>query len=99
MKSVYTLLAALLISNLIHAQNNNFHIEGKVHKDLEGKKIYLDYVNNGYSVADSTTINNGKFTFKGQVEEPNYARMILDKEGIGKMKNTIQWGSPLLLYR
>jgi peroxiredoxin len=86
MKLLYTLLAALLVSNLTLAQDNNFQIEGKAPKKLDGKKIYLDYVNNGYSVADSAIIKNGKFAFKGQVEEPNYARMILDKEGLGKMK-------------
>src|SRR5690606_12646839 len=97
MKSLYTLFAALLISNINLAQDSNFLIEGKAPKKLDGKKIYLDYVNKGYSVADSATITNGKFSFKGEVEEPNYARMILDKEGLGKMKTQYN-GDRLYFY-
>lgn len=86
MKFVYLLITTVLLYSNAFGQNNSFLIQGKADKRFEGKKLYLDYQQNGNSITDSTVIKNGKFTFKGQADEPNYARMVLDTEGVGKLK-------------
>ncbi|MCA5006326.1 TlpA disulfide reductase family protein [Sphingobacterium bovistauri] len=97
MKSIYLVLTIISLGITANAQNPSFSIDGKASKKLEGKKIYIDYVSGGYSKADSTVIKNGKFSFTGNVEEPNYARMILDTEGLGKMKTQYN-GDRLYFY-
>lgn len=86
MKFVYLLITTVLLYSNAFGQSNSFLIQGKADKRFEGKKLYLDYQQNGNSITDSTVIKNGKFTFKGQADEPNYARMVLDTEGVGKLK-------------
>ena len=86
MKKLSLLIGISLLGFQLHAQSESFIIEGKAPKTLDGKKLYLDYANNGVSVNDSVVINNGKFTFKGQSLDPNYARMVLDDQGIGKLR-------------
>lgn len=86
MKFVYLLITTVLLYSNAFGQSNSFLIQGKADKRFEGKKLYLDYQQNGNSITVSTVIKNGKFTFKGQADEPNYARMVLDTEGVGKLK-------------
>ncbi len=85
--NIYKKIAVILLASPLSlmAQETGFHIEGKAPKVFNGKKIYLDYSKDGFSVSDSATIVKGKFTFSGQVDEPNYARMVFDPEGKGKM--------------
>jgi len=85
--NIYKTIAVLLLASPIYlmAQETGFQIKGKAPKVFDGKKIYLDYSKDGFSVSDSATIVGGKFAFSGQVDEPNYARMIFDPEGKGKI--------------
>ncbi len=81
---IATLLLA--ISPLVlSAQQNSFHIKGTAPKVFNGKKIYLDYTQDGFPASDSTIIADGKFAFKGQLEESTYSRMVLDQDGRGKL--------------
>lgn len=69
---------------LLTAQEQGFTIQGTAPKQFEGKKVYLDYRKDGFSISDSTQISNGQFSFKGLVDEPMYSRMVFDPEGKGK---------------
>ncbi len=85
--NILKLTAALvLLSPLaIQAQENGFQLQGTAPQNFDGKKVYLDYTQDGLSIADSATIQNGTFSFSGVVNEPNYSRMVFDPEGKGKM--------------
>ncbi|NGM74140.1 TlpA disulfide reductase family protein [Sphingobacterium sp. SGL-16] len=96
MKFIYIILASILFNVSVFGQNG-FVIQGKAAKQFEGSKLYLDYQRDGYSFSDSTVIKQGKFTFKGEVDEPNYARMILDSQGLGKLR-TQNTGDRLYFY-
>lgn len=78
------LLVALVSGQLLMGQEKGFTIDGKVPAKYNGKKIYLDYTHEGFAMADSAVIEDGRFAFSGLVEEPTYSRMIFDPEGKGK---------------
>lgn len=80
-----TATLVLLAPLATYAQEEGFQLQGTAPRQFDGKKIYLDYVNNGLSVTDSATIKNGKFAFTGTVDEPSYSRMVFDPEGKGKI--------------
>ena len=82
LKIVACLLA--LLPAVSSAQENGFQISGTAPKAFNGEKVYLDYIKDGFSASDSTVIVDGKFSFKGAVEEPVYSRMVFDQEGKGK---------------
>src|SRR5690606_34335085 len=85
--NILKLTATLVLraSRATYAQEEGFQLQGTAPRQFDGKKIYLDYVNNGLSVTDSATIKNGKFAFTGTVDEPSYSRMVFDPEGKGKI--------------
>lgn len=74
-----------LLPMVSFAQQSSFQIKGIVPKEFNGKKVYMDYTKDGFAAADSSAIVDGKFSFKGSVEEPTYSRMVLDQEGKGKL--------------
>lgn len=78
------ILGLCLSSQLLQAQSGGFTIKGSAPSKFDGKKVYLDYSNEGFMIADSSVIVNGKFSFSGTTDEPNYARMIFDPEAKGK---------------
>ncbi|WP_293886265.1 MULTISPECIES: TlpA disulfide reductase family protein [unclassified Sphingobacterium] len=69
----------------LYAQQGGFYIKGTSPKAFNGKKVYLDYTKDGFPVSDSSAIVDGKFSFKGAVEEPAYSRMVFDQDGKGKL--------------
>jgi peroxiredoxin len=84
--NILKLTAALLILSPIQLlAQEGFQLKGNAPKKFDGKKVYLDYTKEGFSITDSATIQNGKFTFTGTVDEPAYSRMVFDPEGKGKM--------------
>ena len=78
-------LALAFLPMVAFAQQANFQINGSAPKAFNGKKVYLDYTKDGFPASDSSAIVNGKFSFKGTVEEPAYSRMVFDQEGKGKL--------------
>ncbi|NIG55109.1 AhpC/TSA family protein [Chitinophaga sp. Cy-1792] len=57
-----------------------FTINGNI-KGLNGGYIYLSYATSGDAYTqDSTTVKNGRFTFKGKLSEPTQARLYYDKQ-------------------
>ncbi len=84
MKVIKITLVAMVLTLGAAAQKKVFKLEGTAPASKEGAKVYLDYQNESGSVADSAIIKNGKFSFKGTVDEPSYSRMILDHKNQGK---------------
>ncbi|HTG54790.1 MAG TPA: DUF4369 domain-containing protein, partial [Niabella sp.] len=75
MKSIKITLVAMVLTLSATAQKKAFKLEGTAPASKEGAKVYLDYQNESGSVADSAIVKNGKFSFKGIVDEPSYSRM------------------------
>lgn len=78
-------LALAFLPMASFAQQANFQINGSAPEAFNGKKVYLDYTKDGFPASDSSAIVNGKFSFKGTVEEPAYSRMVFDQDGKGKL--------------
>ncbi|WP_312186677.1 TlpA disulfide reductase family protein [Sphingobacterium sp.] len=86
MKNLKIVALALAFSPMFSfAQQANFQIVGNAPKAFNGKKVYLDYTKDGFPASDSSAIIDGKFNFKGVVEEPSYSRMVFDQDGKGKL--------------
>jgi peroxiredoxin len=78
------LVFALLISPLLtFAQAGNFKIVGKAGNYNAPAKVFLNYKLNGKNVTDSTILKNGAFEFKGSINAPLSANLILDHKGTG----------------
>ena len=75
------LLLTLLATSpaLLFAQNGEYTLNAPA-------KAYLNYMADGKQVMDSTVINKGTFAFKGAVNGPTMARVILDHKGEGLKK-------------
>lgn len=79
MKQHTIFLALLMVLFFMHlttaslysqsSQNKAFHIEGKI-KGLEDTSLFLSYAEGKDVLFDSTTVQDGAFFFKGEVEEP-----------------------------
>lgn len=82
------LLLTLLVASpaLVFAQNGAYTLNGKIGTLNAPAKAYLTHVSNGKQVVDSAVINKGSFAFKGSVDGPTMARIILDPQGIGMSK-------------
>ncbi len=78
-------LALAFLPMTSFAQQANFQINGSAPKAFNGKKVYLDYIKDGFPASDSSAIVDGRFSFKGTVEEPSYSRMVFDQDSKGKL--------------
>ena len=86
MKNRINILLIVLISFspvLSKAQNDKFVINGKVGLLSNPATAYLMYKGNAGRQVDSALIDNGVFTFKGTVNEPKSAYLIINKKGTG----------------
>jgi len=76
------LLAILFISVSFKPKQltaNEFTLHGDVSKSKEKiTKVFLGYEQNGQFIEDSTKVVNGRFYFKGAVNEPSYASLSID---------------------
>lgn len=65
------MLAVFVISACNSRKSNEFIIKGEIRGDFAGQ-VYLQKSKEGkFEVLDSAKIENGKFTFKGIIEEPD----------------------------
>lgn len=78
------MMLCLLAPLTVVAQRFNFTVKGKIAGF--GAKVYLTYQYQSRYVIDSTQMQNGNFEFKGTLEQPVYARVTIDKEGVGLYK-------------
>jgi len=83
MKRTINYLMAMLLAFpvFVSAQSQNYILNGKIGQLSSPAKAYL-YNTNSRKI-DSIAITNGQFTFKGQIEEPQSAYLIINKMGTG----------------
>ena len=76
-KNFLMTIATLILAMVANAQN--FVLKGKVKGNVEGASVMLQkYTMDNVSNLDSTTIQNGTFTLKGDVKEPEQYQMVID---------------------
>lgn len=69
----------LCLQPLFLFAQKNFELNGKVDALKNGDKIYLVYQLEDQQIADSTTVENGRFVFKGQLDFPVFSALYLHK--------------------
>ncbi|HEX8333101.1 MAG TPA: TlpA disulfide reductase family protein [Segetibacter sp.] len=85
-------VAFLLLFSAAFGQEKPFTINGTVKGDIPAiQKVYLSYRSNGVSVSDSTTVKNGKYSFKGKLVEPVKAQIVAKPASAG---DTAGWRAP-----
>ncbi|MVT09847.1 TlpA disulfide reductase family protein [Chitinophaga tropicalis] len=73
-----TLLMALLVSpGILLAQKGNFVLKGKIGSLNDPAKLQLMYRIDGKEIRDSATLKDGAFEFKGTIDGPTQAMMVL----------------------
>jgi peroxiredoxin len=72
------LLAALLLSpGVLLAQKGDFVVKGKIGNLNAPAKLHFVYRQDGVDIKDSTELKDGAFEFKGSVDAPSQAMMVL----------------------
>lgn len=61
----------------------DFSVKGAIGVDNSATKVYMIYNEDGQRVIDSADIKTGSFNFKGFVQEPMEAILVVDHEGAG----------------
>lgn len=80
-QTILSLFFALPV--LAMAQNNGYTLKGNVPNASPSAKVYLLSFADGNRIVDSTVVKNQAFEFKGTVDGPIDARLILDHNGLG----------------
>jgi peroxiredoxin len=81
MKIIHSILAFLLCLVLVKCsvkKTNEFTLKGKIIGQDNGK-IILNYVPDYKPVLDTVTISNGEFVFHGQIKEPLFCALYMDR--------------------
>ena len=83
-----TILSLMLIAPVaLFAQKGDFRLKGEIGKLNAPAKVYLTYRAGTVNVVDSSSINNGKFEFKGTVNDPIKANIVLNHQGSGMRRS------------
>lgn len=77
MKIIKYLIVLGLFSPWSLMAQNGFLLQGKLNPTITSAKVYLSYYKDGKELKDSTNIEKGQFTFKGNVENPLQAILML----------------------
>ena len=75
------ILIFLFLQVFVYAQNNSFVIKGKAGNYNAPAMIYLTYTQTGKSVTDSVLLKNGEYEFKGTIQDPQKANLLLYPQG------------------
>jgi peroxiredoxin len=80
-----TLFALALLPALAFAQGGQYTVTGNLDKSYNAPaKVYLQYRTKTSTVLDSTSIDNGKFTFQGKLtDDPIIASVSYNSKGTG----------------
>jgi peroxiredoxin len=76
-------LALALVPATLFAQDNGYVLTGKIGHLSKPAKAYLMYESSGHRQVDSVLIKEGAFSFKGQLDIPLSAYLIINKQGTG----------------
>ncbi len=87
------LLSAFVVLPFVVFSQENYTITGEITNASNTAKAYLIYSDGAQRKIDSTSINQGKFTFAGVVSQPGEALLTIDHKGVGMS----QLSSPDLL--
>ncbi|HUH17651.1 TlpA disulfide reductase family protein [Albibacterium sp.] len=87
------LLSAFVVLPFMVFAQENYTITGEITNAPNTAKAYLIYSDGAQRKIDSTSINQGKFTFAGVVSQPGEALLTVDHKGVGMS----QLSSPDLL--
>ena len=79
----YLLTAFVAMPFLVSAQDKAYTIKGKIGTLTSPAKVYLRYVAAGAAKTDSAMVQNGAFEFKGSVDSPTRASLLVDAKGKG----------------
>lgn len=97
-KITFLLIGCLLAMMSCEKQNNeSFTLKGEIGDWNNPATLYLSYWNDGNEFTDTTFLDNGAFSFTGNIVDPAPARLILDYTGEG-MGMAAQSGHILYLY-
>src|SRR5690606_29448945 len=78
------LILGLFLAPVVAAgQSGSYTVNGKVGNYNAPAKVYLIHQSGGQNAADSAVVKNGVFQFKGTVEDPFSATLVMDHKGIG----------------
>jgi hypothetical protein len=77
------IIIILIIPFALSAQNGSYTLKGKVGNVNAPAKVYLVYKNAPATVIDSSAIQNGEFEFKGTINDPIQATLVLSYTGAG----------------
>ena len=81
-KTILCILACLPVA--VFAQGGKYVVEGTIGTYSAPAKVYLQYKTKTRFVTDSTTIENGKFKFEGNLtDDPIMAELLLNPKGTG----------------
>lgn len=80
------LMAVMLSSGALFAQDKNFKISGKIGNLNKPAKAYLMYTAQSKTQLDSTELINGAFTFTGAIEYTEQASLTISHDGTGFQK-------------
>lgn len=81
MRKIVQFLMILIIAVACNNEKNiqDFVVTGKI-KNLDNGLVYLKkFTGTGYETVDSSTVENGVFSFKGSLEQPELCRIYLYK--------------------
>lgn len=82
LKTMNTLLI-LLLATVAFGQEGDFTINGKIAKSNDDRFIKLYYQHDTIKVVDSVRVENGRFTFRGQLTAPTLGNLSFDKADQG----------------
>jgi peroxiredoxin len=78
------LYLAVLLPQMVVAQQFDYTIKGTVDKNLPRSKVFLSYTDQQHkNITDSTFTKDGYFELKGTLAKPAYAMILIDKLGKG----------------
>ena len=77
----FSLALFLCFSITLLAQDKDYHITALIKKYPSNAMAYLRYMGPKGEILDSATINNGSFTFKGKIDEPRPAHIVIRELG------------------
>lgn len=72
----------LLCAGLSVSAQSNYVINGTTDKAKDGQTVYLSLAEGSWTPVDSTTVAQGKFTFKGTQQKPSFATIGIGRSGI-----------------
>lgn len=63
-------LILLCIGTDVYSQSISYRLKGHIKNWPQTQKVYLQYFKNGLAISDSTIAQQGKFEFRGTLDEP-----------------------------